>query len=431
MSGKTNFMAFFLVLCGLSSSTLWSQEQNAREPKDTKQEQAESSLSLTDYKPRTMLRNIRQTALSGAKFPVIDVHGHFGRRLRGSREELVDFVEVMDRQNIAICISLDAKLGSSLQDHQKYLSLYENRFAVFVHLDFQGDGKADDPSSWDCHREDFSRRVARMLKAAKSQGVCGVKFFKQFGLGYKNPDGSLIEIDDPRWDPIWEACGDLGLPVIIHTADPAAFFEPIDQYNERYEELARHPDWGFYGDQFPSRESLLAARNRVIERHPKTTFIGAHMANNPEDLKEVGGWLDRYPNLYVEPSSRIGELGRQPYTARDFFMKYQDRILFGTDGPWPETRLTYYWRFLETTDEYFPYSEKDPPPQGLWQIYGVDLPDDVLQKIYFKNALRVIPSLSKKYVQYEAPNRTPQANSPRNSFNANQKLKAMNSGAKK
>ena len=362
------------------------------------------ALPLTDFRPRTMLKNIRVTNLAGAKYPVIDVHGHFGRRLRGSEQGLVDFVEVMDAQNIALCISLDAQLGGNLSDHQKYLEPFENRFAVFVHLNFQGDGDAKDPASWDCHREDFARRTARLLADAKSQGVCGVKFFKQFGLGYRNPDDSLIEIDDPRWDPIWEACATLQLPVIIHTADPAAFFEPIDQFNERYEELARHPDWSFYGEGYPTRNELFAARNRVIGKHPKTQFIGAHLANNPEDLKKVSEWLDRYPNLVVEPSSRIGELGRQPYTTREFFLKYQDRILFGTDGPWPEQRLSYYWRFLETRDEYFAYSEKDPPPQGLWQIYGIDLPDPVLEKIYFRNALRVMPSLRTKYELYRKAN---------------------------
>ena len=378
----------------------------AQEPSEQKwkPDGKSGALPLTDFRPRTMLKNIRVTDLAGAKYPAIDVHGHFGRRLRGSDQGLVDFVEVMDAQNIALCISLDAQLGVNLSDHQKYLEPFEDRFAVFVHLNFQGDGAAKDPASWDCHREDFARRTARLLADAKSQGVCGVKFFKQFGLGYKNPDGSFIEIDDPRWDPIWEACATLQLPVIIHTADPAAFFEPIDQFNERYEELARHPDWSFYGEEYPTRNELFAARNRVIEKHPKTQFIGAHLANNPEDLKRVSKWLDRYPNLVVEPSSRIGELGRQPYTTREFFLKYQDRILFGTDGPWPEQRLSYYWRFLETRDEYFPYSEKDPPPQGLWQIYGIDLPDPVLEKIYFRNALRVMPSLRTKYELYRKAN---------------------------
>ncbi len=183
----------------------------------------------------------------------------------------------------------------------------------------------------------------------------------------------------------------------MHTGDPAAFFLPIDATNERYEELTRHPDWSFYGKDFPSRESLLAARNRVIARHPDTTFIGAHVAGNSENLAEVSRWLEDLPNLYVEFASRIAELGRQPYSAREFMIKYQDRMMFGTDGPWPELRLTYYWRFLETRDEYFPYSEKTPPPQGLWNIYGIELPDAVLQKIYFENAIRLYPEASEKY----------------------------------
>jgi predicted TIM-barrel fold metal-dependent hydrolase len=232
------------------------------------------------------------------------------------------------------------------------------------------------------------------LEAAHANGACGLKIFKRLGLSYKNPNGSLIAIDDPRWDPIWAACGELKIPVIIHTADPAAFFLPIDRFNERWEELSRHPDWSFYGPQFPPRIELLAARNRVIARHPKTTFIGAHMANNPEDLIIVSEWLDAYPNLYVEFASRISELGRQPYTSREFFLKHADRVLFGTDGPWPEERIRLYWRFLETFDENFPYSEKPFPPQGLWSIHGIGLPDDVLKKVYHENARRIIPGLS-------------------------------------
>ena len=209
-----------------------------------------------------------------------------------------------------------------------------------------------------------------------------------------------MKIDDVRWDPIWRTCGQLGIPVIIHTADPIAFFRPIDETNERWEELFRHPEWGFPPDKFPSRESLLADCNRVIQRHPKTTFIGAHMANSSEDLATVASWLEKYPNLVVELASRIGELGRQPYTARAFFIKYADRILFGTDGPWPELRITYYWRFLETYDEYFPYSEKEFPPQGLWRIYGLGLPDRVLKQIYYENACRLIPGVKTKVSKY-------------------------------
>ncbi|PQO41830.1 amidohydrolase [Blastopirellula marina] len=357
-------------------------------------------LAIGEFRPEAMLK-VRQTNLTRAKFPVVDDHTHFRYRLKHSPEQLDDFVGVMDRNNIALCVSLDGKLGDDFDAHAKYLwTKYPDRFLIYANIDWQGDGDAEKPETWACQRPEFGRRMALELAEVKKKGASGLKLFKQFGLGYKDADGSLLKIDDPRWDPIWKACGELGLPVIIHTADPEAFFRPIDKTNERWEELSRHPDWSFYGDKFPSREELLAARNRVIERHPETIFIGAHMANDSEDLAIVAQWLEKYPNLYVEPASRISELGRQPYTSRDFVMKYQDRILFGTDGPWPEERLHYYWRFFETFDEYFSYSEKVPPPQGLWYIYGIGLPDDVLKKIYHENAARIIPGVDVKLKKY-------------------------------
>lgn len=360
-------------------------------------------LELPNFRPKSMLK-VPQHHLQRAKFPVIDVHTHLRYKLELRRDgldpqkKLADFVRLMDKHNIALCVSLDGKLGDALAQHDEFLrEKYPNRFAIFANIDFQGDGQKDKPATWDCQRPDFARRMSLELANAKKAGAVGVKFFKSFGLEWRNPDGSLLRIDDRRWDPIWQACGELDLPVLIHTADPAAFFLPIDESNERWEELSRHPDWSFHGEKWPSREALLAQRNRVIERHRKTIFIGAHVANNPEDLKTVGQWLDKYPNLYVEIASRIGELGRQPYTARKFFLDYQDRILFGTDGPWPEQRLSLYWRFLETYDEYFPYSEKEFPPQGFWNIYGIGLPDDVLKKVYHENALRMMPTLKERF----------------------------------
>lgn len=354
-------------------------------------------LLLKNFRPKSKLRVV-QTDLQRAKFPAVDVHTHFRFRLRHSPEQLDAFVELMDRNNIAVCVSLDGQLGDDFREHAAYLwTKYPNRFLIFANIDWQGDGAADDPATWACHREKFAARTVERLAEAKELGASGLKLFKQFGLGYRNPDGSLLEIDDPRWDPIWKACGELGLPVIIHTADPAAFFDEIDETNERWEELHRHPEWSFPADKFPSRESLLAARNRVIERHPETIFIGAHVANNSEDLAAVSGWLAEYPNLYVGFASRIGELGRQPYTARRFFLEHADRILFSTDGPWPETRVRLYWRFLETYDEYFPYAENEFPPQGFWNIYGIGLSDDVLKKVYHENALRIIPRLKTKF----------------------------------
>lgn len=355
-----------------------------------------ATLPLSEFRPKSLLK-VEEHWLTRAKMPVVDCHSHFRHRLRHDDDQLEHFVTVMNRHNIAVCVSLDGQLGEELEAHKKYLwTKHRDRFVIFCNIGWIGSGDREDPKTWACNQPGFVRNTVEALKEAKVQGASGLKIFKQFGLFYKNADGSLIKIDDPRWDPIWKTCGELGFPIIIHTADPAAFFLPIDKTNERWEELSRHPDWSFYGDEFPSREALLKARNRVIGRHPETTFIGAHVANNPEDLATVGKWLDKYPNLVVEFASRIGELGRQPFTARRFLIKYSDRVMFGTDGPWPEKRLTQYWRFLETHDEYFPYSEKDFPPQGFWQIYGVKLPDDVLKKIYQQNAARIVPGVRER-----------------------------------
>ena len=356
-------------------------------------------LLLQNFRPQSMLK-VEENHLPRAKFPVVDVHTHFFIRTRHSPEQLDAFVQTMDRNNIAVCVSLDGTLDNRITEHLKYLARHKDRFVVFANIDFQGTGQAQDPATWDVNRPDFARRVVRQLAEAKQIGAAGLKLFKQFGLTYRNADGSLIQIDDRRFDPIWQACGEQGLPVLIHTADPAAFFLPIDEKNERWEELHRHPDWSFWGDKFPDRHQLLEDFLRVVKRHPGTTFIGAHVAGNAEDLKAVGQWLDEHPNLHVEIASRISELGRQPYTARAFFLKYQDRILFGTDGPWPEERLRLYWRFLETYDENFPYSEKEFPPQGLWNIYGIGLPDEVLRKVYHENAARLIPEIRKRLARW-------------------------------
>ncbi len=357
---------------------------------------AAGELLLREFTPQSMLVT-PQHYLQRARFPVVDVHTHFGFRFRNNPDLLDQFVRVMDQHNIAVCVSLDARLGDGLIEHRDYLwSRYRNRFVWFVHIDWQGKGQADRPETWDCHQPGFGRQVAEQLAEAHRAGASGLKILKQFGLGYRNPDGSFIRIDDPRWDPIWQACGELKIPVLIHTADPAAFFEPVDARNERWEELYRHPEWSFADPQYPRRPELLAALLRVVERHRATIFIAAHLANYGEDLATLGTWLDQHPNLYVDIASRINELGRQPYSARRFLIRYADRVLFATDGPWPPERLTCYWRFLETEDEYFPYSERPFPPQGFWHIYGVFLPDAVLRKIYYENAARLIPGVKER-----------------------------------
>ncbi len=363
-------------------------------------------LSVRHFHPKSQLK-VSKSLKTHAKYHVVDAHTHFRHKLRQSEQALSDFVTVMDRNHIAICCSLDGRLDSELDEHMQFLwSNYPNRFVIFANIDWRGMGDPDEPATWACNQSGFAKRTVKQLEDAVAKGASGLKIFKQFGLGYRNANGTLIEIDDPRFNPIWNACGQLGIPVIIHTSDPAAFFEPINETNERWEELSRHPDWSFHGENFPSRQALHAARNRIIERHPDTNFIGAHVANQAEDLAEVSRWLDRYPNLWIETASRIAELGRQPYTARDFLMKYSDRILFGTDGPWPELRLQINWRFFETRDESFHYSEKQPPPQGLWKIHAIDLPDPVLKKLYHENAAKLIPGIAQRLQQLQSTSET-------------------------
>jgi len=198
---------------------------------------------------------------------------------------------------------------------------------------------------------------------------------------------------------MWDAAGQLNLPVLIHTADPDAFFTPVDRFNERWDELGNHPDWSFYGQEYPSKQELLAARNRIIARHPKTTFICLHVANHPENLDEVTAWLQKYPNMHVELAARIGELGRQPRRARRFFDEFPERILFGTDATPNGTSVPQqdlvpelyriYFRFLETLDEYFDYAPAEVPPQGRWRIYGIGLPEQALRLVYHDNAARL------------------------------------------
>jgi predicted TIM-barrel fold metal-dependent hydrolase len=353
-------------------------------------------LALRLFRPQPAVQ-VEQHLLQHARFPVVDTHTHFKIRAMLEPEKIDAFVAVMDRNRIAICASIDGGWGDALDDHTRRLwARHRERFVVFANIDWRGQGKAEEPATWDCQRPEFPQLAARMLGDAKARGASGLKVFKDFGLGYRNADGSFLRVDDERWDPIWRACGELGLPVLIHTADPSAFFAPIDERNERWEELHRRPEWSFHDARFPRRGDLHAARNRVVARHPRTIFIAAHLANDGEDLKTLGEWLDQMPNLHVDLASRISELGRQPYTARRFLTRYADRVLFATDGPWREARLRLYWRFLETYDENFPYAENEFPPQGLWNIHGVGLDDDVLRKIYHENAARLIPGVRER-----------------------------------
>ena len=241
---------------------------------------------------------------------------------------------------------------------------------------------------------------ADAIEQAHREGARGLKILKTLGLYLRDniTTGKLVKIDDPRFDPMWDVCGQLNMPVAIHISDPIAFFSPTDRFNERYEELINHPDWSFYGRDFPSNAELIEARNRMMARHPNTRFIVLHVGNFAENLDNVSENLDRFSNMTVDTAARIGELGRQPRAARAFFEKYQDRILFGTDatphaGNYPQQLFVdqlyeIYYRFLETDGEYFDYAPAKVPPQGRWRIYGINLPQPILLKIYNGNAPR-------------------------------------------
>ena len=316
----------------------------------------------------------------------------------------------MDASNIAVSVSLDGQVGSRLTEQlQRFTVKYPGRFVIFVRMDFVGDGNPDDPVTWAMHRPDFGAWMADQLSESVKLGAGGLKLLKDLGLKHKDLSGRLIAPDDKRFDPIWQRAGELGVPVLWHCADPVAFFRDGDLTNERWEELHRHPEWSFRDVDLPhlpppadlppgvpaAHRQLIEARNRVIARHPKTQFICAHMADIPEDLALLDRYLSTFPNMNVEISARVSELGRQPYTARKFFLKHSDRILFGTDGVPPISELDPHWRFLETFDENFPYEDNPFPPQGFWNIHGIGLPDEVLRKVYSENAARLIPSVKR------------------------------------
>ncbi|MBZ5706521.1 MAG: amidohydrolase [Acidobacteriia bacterium] len=334
------------------------------------------ALLLKDFHPTTML-HVPARTVDRARFYVIDVHNHVNDA-QGIDEPIPPrrVLEIMDQTNVKTVVILTGMWGEKLQKViDTMVKPYPGRFMVFAQIDFS---KIDDPN--------FGQEMVAQLDDAVARGARGLKQLKDLGLGVRDRTGKLIAVDDPRLDPIWEECGRLGIPVSIHTGDPEAFFHPTDGANERYEELMENPSWSFYGPQFPALEQLLEARNRVFARHPNTTFVSLHMGW-PENLDWVAHMLDQYPNVIVEFGAREAELGRQPRQAREFFLKYQDRIMFGTDNGMDEEMYRNHFRWLETADEYFDYWGY--PAQGRWKIYGLDLPDPALEKIYHLNAERV------------------------------------------
>jgi predicted TIM-barrel fold metal-dependent hydrolase len=335
-------------------------------------------MSFEDYNPASMLK-VPGKEIMRAKYPFIDVHNH---QRRHSPTSLGEVVREMDAMNMAIMVNLSGGSGQALRDQ---VALTERvgpgRFVTFANLNFDG---IDDPQ-WG------ARAATQLERDIKEGGARGLKIFKNLGMTLRDKEGRRIATDDPRFDPVWAKAGELGIPVLIHTGEPAAFFLPVDEKNERWLELTLHPSRGRLGDGLPDFDTLMAEQHAVFRRHRNTTFINAHLGWYGHDLAYLGQLMAEIPNMVTELGAVIYELGRQPRFAREFFIKYQDRILMGKDS-WVPSEYKTYFRVLESTDEYFPYHKKY---HAFWAMYGLDLPDDVLKKIYYENALRVIPGLDR------------------------------------
>ena len=334
--------------------------------------------SIVDYKPRSTLV-VPEHTVPRAKFPVVDFHGHPGQL---TSDEAIDRVlAAMAPLNVQVMVNASSTTGARLRDSLAAIQASEHRerFAMFTGIDFTGVGPG------------FGQRAARALEADIDAGAMGLgEIGKSFGLQVRRSDGNRLQLDDPELDPIWQTAARLGIPVFIHTADPAEFFEPLDYNNERWLEMALFRNRRFFDrSRFPSFDDLMGERDRLVLKHPDTTFVLAHLGWHAQNLERLGRLMDQAPNVHGEIGAVLYDLGRQPRNARSFFIKYQDRLLFGKDSFQPD-EYPYYWRVLETADEYFDYYRDY---HAFWKLYGMELPDIVLKKLYYGNALRIVPGL--------------------------------------
>ena len=334
-------------------------------------------ISFEVYNPKSTLV-VSSNEIKRSKYPFIDIHNH---QFDMPVKDLSDLVSEMDSLNMAFMVNLSGFRGQYLKmclDNIKKNA--PERLGVFVNLNWEN-----------IDSDTFLENNIKILRDAKKDGAIGLKVYKSLGLTDKDSNGNRIAVNDPRIDPIWEECGKLGFPVLIHSADPASFWKPKDKNNERWLELKQKPNRYRNPDLFPSFESIIAEQHNVFEKHPKTTFINAHLGWMGNDLDRLSSHLDKYPNVVTEIGAVLAELGRQPKRARKFFIDHQDKILFGKDAYNQQEYYTYF-RVLETEDEYFDYYRKR---HAFWKMYGLGLPDSILKKVYYKNALRILPSINK------------------------------------
>ena len=338
-----------------------------------------ATMSIEEYDPKSTLV-VPEHHPQKAKYPFIDVHNHQDRDI--SAEGAAKLVSEMDRIGMRVMVNLSGSRGEEFVKGQRNLAgRYPGRFVVFANLDFAG-----------IEQPGWGERAAEQLAKDVAAGARGLKIFKNLGMTVVDASGKRVPVDDPRIDPVWTKCGELGIPVLIHTAEPSSFFEPQDVHNERWLELKQFPQRARPPDKFPPFEQLLTEQHHMFEKHPKTKFIDAHLGWLGGDLTRLGKLFDRLPNVYTEIGAVLAELGRQPRAARAWFEKYQDRVMFGKDT-WAADEYLVYFRVLETDDEYFDYYRKR---HAFWKMYGLALPDEILKKIYYKNALKVIPGIDPK-----------------------------------
>ena len=336
-------------------------------------------ISVEDYTPRSTLV-VDAHPVPRAKFPVIDVHSH--HRPGFSMSQWDELVGEMDALNLQVLVNLSGGSGTSILRGVDSIarSSHPKRMVFFANLDFR-----------DGVEPGFGERAAEQLERDVTAGAVGLKFFKNFGIDVRDRNGARVPVDDPELDPVFETAGRLGIPVLMHVGEPMSFYDPVDQYNERWLELTLLPGRRLPADRHPSFDTMVAERDRRFARHPETRFIAAHMGWHANDLGRLAELLDRLPNVYAETAAILYELGRQPWTAREFFVAYQDRILFGKDR-FASDEFPYYWRTFETRDEYFDYYRRY---HAFWKLYGMDLPDEVLRKVYYLNALDLIPGIDR------------------------------------
>ncbi len=338
---------------------------------------AQQKIDFETYNPPSTLV-VPMHPLTKAKFPFIDVHNH---QYRMPTIELNTITSDMDKLNMRVMVNLSGGSGDQLRD--AVTNARQNkpgRFMIFANVDFKNVGEPG-----------WGEKAAKQLEEDVRNGASGLKIFKSLGFSVKDISGKRVPVDDERLDPVWKKAGELKIPVLIHTADPKSFWDSLNNSNERWLELIINPNRKRGADNPVPFETLIAEQHRLFKKHRNTTFIAAHFGWYPNDLNKLSSILDEMPNVLVEFGAVIAELGRQPKTAKAFFTKYQDRILFGKDS-WVPAEYATYFRVLETEDEYFPYHKKY---HAYWAMYGMGLSDSILKKIYYKNALRILPNIDK------------------------------------